>query len=1449
MTTRTGDQRAAGRAAADAGGPDAASGVRPHLRLLRWFVLVWAGVFGVLLANAPGRMVFDTKLGVDIDPAGFLAGLWHLWDPLNTLGALQDQAVGYAVPMAPFYLAGQVAQLPVWVTERLWMSLLVASGFAGLAALAGALGIGSPRSRLLAGLAFALWPTFTVVIGSTSVAALPGLLAPWAVLPLAAAVRGPGHGGWREAAGAAARSGAVVLLMGGVNAAVTIDALLLPGLFLVAYARGRRLARLAACWAAAVAAATAWWALPLLLQGRYAFNFLPYVEQAATTTGTASAAAVLRGAGNWTAYFDLGTPWLPAGWALVTTPFAVAAAAVAAACGLRGLAARDLPSAGWLRLSAGVAAAGALAGYAGPLGGPVHRQVQQLLDGPLAPFRNVYKLEPVIAAALALGLAHAAAGWLGGAAAPRRRPGRPGRRAVTAVAWAAAGAVLAGLALPYLSGQVLGPGSFPAVPRYWSQVAAWLAARSPRNPALVVPADSHGEYLWGDPIDDPLQALAASPWAERGLVPYGGPGSQALLAAAEDAVESGEQVPGLAGYLQRAGIRYVVVRNDLDPRQVDYTPAVLVHQTLALSGYTRVAAFGPPVAATSAGPQPAPRQQAPPPSFPAVEVYAPAGAGPGPPSPVTVLPASRTVLVDGGPGSLLQLAGQGLLGPGQPAVIAGDRLPAGRPALQAVTDGQRRADTLFGLTSSGVSYTYTAAEANPPDDQFGDAGGPPRQLLPVPAAGHQTVAVLSGAAAVTASSYGARLADTQQDDPAAAFDGDPATAWAEGSPVTPAGQWIQITFTRPVTLPAGIGIRLLDDSAHREIAAALRVTTAAGGATTRLAATGAVQRLRVVPGRTGWLRVTITAARRVSPGAPGAGISDVLIPGITVTRLLQPAEDPAGTRAAAVAFSFRQQVPSPFAVTDPFAPSDPAAVAPMARTFTLPRPLTLRVAATALALPGPGLDALLDAIPPPGKGLLQVSVASTPGALPPGFPASLVTGSGGRPWLADTASPVIHLSWRGKRRISWLVVRPATSGASVPRTVRLTSPDGARQASIGPGGLVTISPPLVTDRVDVSFPRVQQAGLVSVTGQLTVLPVALWQLSVPALAGLRPVAPGDAPFTLPCGRGPALTVDGRAYQTQVSGTVGELTRYLPLQVRLCSPGGRLALGAGRHTLTAAPGTFAVTGLTLAGPGAGPGPAAPAAPAAAAGGARAVTIGGWRPDQRRLDVGPGPAAYLEVHQNYNPGWAATLDGRALAPVRLDGWQQGFVVPAGPGGTVTLTFRPAGTYHLALAVAAAAAAVLLAVTAWSFAGRPRRRPGGGRGAPGPAPPGRPPRVPVPAGPVPGGGRRAWLGVLAVAALLAVAGGPAALAVPVLAFLARLRPRALPALAFAAMAASGLLSAARPLGGGPLGPFGAPAQACALTALAAALLPAVTVPVRRRPGPASATAPAATAAEADG
>ena len=299
-------------------------------------------------------------------------------------------------------------------------------------------------------------------------------------------------------------------------------------------------------------------------------------------------------------------------------------------------------------------------------------------------------------------------------------------------------------------------------------------------------------------------------------------------------------------------------------------------------------------------------------------------------------------------------------------------------------------------------------------------------------------------------------------------------------------------------------------------------------------------------------------------------------------------------------------------------------------------------------------------------------------------------------------------------------------------------------------------------------------------------------------------------------------MDGRVYQTSVTGTIGELSQYLPLRVRLCSPGGTLSFGAGRHTLIAAPGTFAITDASLASGG-----------AARPGASRAVTIDSWQPDQRRLGIGPGAASYLEVHENDNPGWAAALNGRELTPVRIDGWQQGFIVPAGSGGTITLTFRPAATYHLALAVSLLAVALLLAITTWSFTGRARRRRDPGS------------HLTEPQG-------HAWLGVLGVTALVLVAGGPVALAVPVLAYLAG-RPRSagrtwLPWVAFGGLVASGILSAVQPFGAGLLGPFGAPAQACALVALAAALTPPVTISIRRRPASRHAPADATLATTAE-
>jgi arabinofuranan 3-O-arabinosyltransferase len=1452
-----------------------------------WVLLVWLAALGIFLATATGRMIFDTKLGVDIDAAGFYARLWPLWNPLDWFGTLQDQYIGYAVPMAPFFLVGQLAQLPVWIIERLWLSLLVAAAFWGMIRLAAALRIGSPSSRLLAAAAFALWPTFTIVIGSTSAAILPGVLTPWALLPLVSATAGRSPP-WL----AAARSGVAIVAMGGVNATSTLSALVLPALYLVTHGHGRRRVSLGLWWAAAATAATAWWLIPLVLQGRYSFNFLPYVEQAATTTGTASAAAFLRGSSNWTAYFNLGTPWLAAGWAMVTAPLAILASAAAAATGLYGLARRDMPERRWLCLSLALAAGAALAGYGGALGGPAHATVDQLLNGPLAPLRSIYKLEPAAAAVLALGCAHAMAQcWQRGLHIPGRRR-RTATRVVTAPLVALA---LAGLALPYLSGQILQQGSFPSVPSYWHQVAGYLAVHSPAQTALVIPADAHGQYVWGNPIDDPLQALASSPWAERGLVPYGGAGSQTLLDTAETAFESGEHVPGLAAFLGRAGIRYVVVRNDLSPAMLGYVAPQLVHETLALSGFRRVAAFGPVIAVPPLDPEPvwpAPGSR---PGYPAVEVYQAVNPAQRPAGPASVLPVSATVLVNGGPDALLQLAGQHLLTSGQPAVIAGQPL-AGPPSLWAVTDAQRRADNAFGLVNSNISFTYTASQDNPVDDPLGAGGQPPGQLLPVPAAGHQTVAVLSGAAQVSASSYGSWLTEEPQAGPVSAFDGNPRTAWTEGSATTPVGQWIQITFGHPMALPDHIGIQLLDDIPGRSVANQLLVSTAAGSAATTVLPTNATQRLAVVPGRTRWLRITITGASGVMTGNPGAGIRDVLIPGLRVTTYLKPPQDAAGRQAAASAFSFQLQSPM---ISDQ---SSPVTGFPLARTFSTAGAERLVLSATATARPGSALEAIFSRLAPPGPNQLAVSASSTWDSDPAFGPDNLFS-SGGTPWISGSATAVLRLSWHRRHRITRLVLTPGFT-LPAPTRVRIGSPAGFRDANVGPAGVVWVTPPLRTNRLYLAFPGMQQAPTDPATGLPARPAIGLARLSVPALSRLRLAAPAaSARFALGCGQGPVVTIDRQRYQSAVSGTVGQLLHSLPVQVRLCTAGSAVNLAPGRHWLLAAPTpVFTITGMSLRREPAGPattavgpattavGPATAAAggqpagaPAQAAGQPaiarpRSVTVASWQPDSRALRIGPGPRSYLEIHQNANPGWVATMNGRRLTPARLDGWQQAFLVPAGRGGLISLDYLPAGIYHAGIVVSALLLLLLLLAAAAGFRrrGSPPRpgqlestRPtltaadGQAPGSPLPAAAeditrpaltaadGQAPGSPLPAAaeditrpalsaastadralPPSGTTRlaspaaRQLACVILLTALVYLIGGPVALAVPVLAVVARRWPSWLPVIAFCAMLLAGLVaaSATQPTAPGS-GAFSGAAQACALIALAAALLPVIT------------------------
>jgi arabinofuranan 3-O-arabinosyltransferase len=112
----------------------------------------------------------------------------------------------------------------------------------------------------------------------------------------------------------------------------------------------------------------------------------------------------------------------------------------------------------------------------------------------------------------------------------------------------------------------------------------------------------------------------------------------------------------------------------------------------------------------------------------------------------------------------------------------------------------------------------------------------------------------------------------------------------------------------------------------------------------------------------------------------------------------------------------------------------------------------------------------------------------------------------------------------------------------------------------------------------------------------------------------------------------------------------------------------------------------------------------------------VEVSRWDAEHRIVQVGRrSEATLLVVPENTNPGWSATLDGRRLQSRTVDGWQQGYVLPAGAAGEVRLDFEPGTAYRGAL-LAGAAAVLLLAVLMLVPARRPGPPPTGRRQAAG-------------------------------------------------------------------------------------------------------------------------------------
>jgi hypothetical protein len=258
-------------------------------------------------------------------------------------------------------------------------------------------------------------------------------------------------------------------------------------------------------------------------------------------------------------------------------------------------------------------------------------------------------------------------------------------------------------------------------------------------------------------------------------------------------------------------------------------------------------------------------------------------------------------------------------------------------------------------------------------------------------------------------------------------------------------------------------------------------------------------------------------------------------------------------------------------------------------------------------------------------------------------------------------------------------------------------------------------PPRQADHVDVTLTGWTSVASVDPRAHTAQpVPPGVAELQIPGVEDLVVAPDMDAPTGQPCGFGPDVFIDGIRVTTEVEGTVRDLLENRPLRWSACGDDAAgVDVGSGQHTLEIrASRMFDADGVVLR--------RSPALPRTADD-VGTVAVTRWDDTHRTVDVTTEAAALLVVPENGNAGWIARAGGARLPAVRVDGWQQAWVLPAGFDGAVTLEFTPQDAYESGLGFGAAGLAVLVGLAAV----RPRRSVGIAdqprhRAVPGPARP---------------------------------------------------------------------------------------------------------------------------------
>jgi hypothetical protein len=828
-----------------------------------------------------------------------------------------------------------------------------------------------------------------------------------------------------------------------------------------------------------------------------------------------------------------------------------------------------------------------------------------------------------------------------------------------------------------------------------------------------VPGQLFAYYRWGGTIDPILPALTRHPVATHWIVPFSDHRSSELQWTVDDLIGQERLRPGqLAPLLDLMGVGDLVVAADGDRSRGGEAPAGDVARELGrLPG---AIGYGPALRADPDAATIAPVVR-----VPAVRRL-PVRTG----GLVRLLPRGPLTVVDGGAGALAGLAAYGALDPARPIAYAPDAGPA--QALRA----DARAGASFVIADRNARRAFAASHPrgsrSPVLTASENVGVDGAMLDPFgtgPAA--ETVAVLRGVRSLSADAS-PQVTQFPEDRPAAALDGDTATAWLADRTLDRSRRRLTVTFTGSRDVPF---VELMPYSDSRAVVREVEI----GGR--RFAVHRGWNRLALGLRDAGALTVRlsrVTGPREASDGA--GGIRELRIPGVRVSEAQRPPTVIESTlagadlRASALTYLFERDTADVPARRGRYAgergagelrdAQDPEKR--LRRVFA--PPAFRRYAVDGWASVDPVADdTALDAIAGT-RGGLRVDSSSRFENRPRYRGSGAFDGGAGRAWIGQwIAGRPAWLQWRAARAVTVrrLVLEAPAVRVRRPTRVRLTVDGRPGPAiAVAAGGAVAL-PAAVRGRtfrldvLDARFPP----GTPAATRQRRA--VGVGEVRGAGVAPLRVVRGGT--LTLPCGAA-AIALDGR--RVALGGRVARdaFDAGRPLRVRACARNRAptIPLPAGAATLAGLGGPLRADGVRLHSPAPAP-VAAPAWSGAVVDSGRAGDAG--RDRVRVTATGP---SWLVLGQSYDRGWRATCDGRDLgAPRPMQGYANAWPVAAGCRA-VSFAYGP---QRLALAGYVVSVVGCLVLLVLLLAGR-RRIAVQARSAPPPsplpAPPGQPRRV---------------------------------------------------------------------------------------------------------------------------